>query len=442
MYMGNRLGIILSAAIALFLNAQATAGERVLYRAIRIDAASQPGVYELYGTTGINEIGQVVGTATTSRGQQAFLWDRQGVLTLLDDLGGPGQQIASTGETVNNLGHLGGVASGTLGTEAFLWTPQAGMAGLGDLLGGSHYSWGLGMNDLNQIVGRSSGGSPVHQAPFLWDAETGMIDLGGLSSPPRNGTAWDINNAGHVVGWSTSPPGVNSAFIWEFEEGMRPLPSSPEGARPSEAFAINELGQVAGAAGAALSGSPPQLYPPQAFRWDAQGGTRLLGVLPGGTPQNTFNEAYGINDLGQVVGQNWLLGEPFGTDILEGFIWDETNGIRSLNDLLEARTPTEYFPNPPHKLVGGAFDINNAGEIVCGGRGGYYVLTPFVVGDMNCDGAVDAFDIEPFVTGLIDPSAYAARWPDCFADSAGDINQDGQFDAFDIEPFVQMLSGP
>ncbi len=70
------------------------------------------------------------------------------------------------------------------------------------------------------------------------------------------------------------------------------------------------------------------------------------------------------------------------------------------------------------------------------------LLTPFVVGDMNCDGAVDAFDIEGFVTGLVDPADYAARWPECFAESARDINQDGAFDAFDIEALIEVLSGP
>jgi hypothetical protein len=50
--------------------------------------------------------------------------------------------------------------------------------------------------------------------------------------------------------------------------------------------------------------------------------------------------------------------------------------------------------------------------------------------DTNCDGLVDAFDIEPFI--------YALGGQPC-AHCAGDINGDGVLDAFDIEPFIDCL---
>ncbi len=62
-------------------------------------------------------------------------------------------------------------------------------------------------------------------------------------------------------------------------------------------------------------------------------------------------------------------------------------------------------------------------------------------GDTNCDGAVDAFDIEPFILALTDPNGYAARFPNCSVSSA-DVNGDGAVDAFDIEPFIALLVGP
>jgi murein tripeptide amidase MpaA len=64
---------------------------------------------------------------------------------------------------------------------------------------------------------------------------------------------------------------------------------------------------------------------------------------------------------------------------------------------------------------------------------------PIVPGDLNCDGALDAFDVEPFVTALVDPSGYATRFPDCDVNLA-DLNFDGAIDAFDIDPFVGRLS--
>jgi hypothetical protein len=60
-------------------------------------------------------------------------------------------------------------------------------------------------------------------------------------------------------------------------------------------------------------------------------------------------------------------------------------------------------------------------------------------GDLNCDGTIDAFDIDPFVLALTDPAGYAAQWPDCDATLA-DITGDGKVDAFDIDPFVALLT--
>lgn len=63
---------------------------------------------------------------------------------------------------------------------------------------------------------------------------------------------------------------------------------------------------------------------------------------------------------------------------------------------------------------------------------------PYLVGDLNCDGAVDFFDIDPFVTALVNPGDYATQFPDCEI-QAGDINEDGAVDFFDIDPFVNQL---
>ena len=59
--------------------------------------------------------------------------------------------------------------------------------------------------------------------------------------------------------------------------------------------------------------------------------------------------------------------------------------------------------------------------------------------DMNCDGMIDAFDIDPFVLALTDPAGYAAAFPNCDINN-GDINGDGLIDAFDIDPFVECIT--
>ncbi len=60
-------------------------------------------------------------------------------------------------------------------------------------------------------------------------------------------------------------------------------------------------------------------------------------------------------------------------------------------------------------------------------------------GDLNCDGAINAFDIDPFALALVDPAAYAAAWPACDVLLA-DVNGDGVVNVFDIDPFVELLS--
>lgn len=61
-------------------------------------------------------------------------------------------------------------------------------------------------------------------------------------------------------------------------------------------------------------------------------------------------------------------------------------------------------------------------------------------GDANCDGRVNAFDIDPFVLLLTDRPAYDAQWPDCDADTFCDMNGDGVINVFDIDGFVAAIT--
>ena len=62
------------------------------------------------------------------------------------------------------------------------------------------------------------------------------------------------------------------------------------------------------------------------------------------------------------------------------------------------------------------------------------------VGDLNCDGLLNAFDIDPFVMAITDVAGYTAAFPDCDYMLA-DVNGDGAVNAFDIDPFVLLLTG-
>ena len=60
--------------------------------------------------------------------------------------------------------------------------------------------------------------------------------------------------------------------------------------------------------------------------------------------------------------------------------------------------------------------------------------------DLDCDGAVNSFDIDAFVLALTDPTAYAIAYPDCELHHA-DIDESGLVNSFDIDPFVALLAG-
>jgi hypothetical protein len=60
-------------------------------------------------------------------------------------------------------------------------------------------------------------------------------------------------------------------------------------------------------------------------------------------------------------------------------------------------------------------------------------------GDANCDGAVNTFDIDPFVIALTNPTLWQATYP-CDYLGAADCNHDGSVNTFDIDPFVLCLT--
>jgi outer membrane protein assembly factor BamB len=96
------------------------------------------------------------------------------------------------------------------------------------------------------------------------------------------------------------------------------------------------------------------------------------------------------------------------------------------------RTPSEpEFVIARHAGAGGSPALAG-GRLFSIGEDGLVGLPACDACDVNCDGAVDAFDIEPFVDLLV-----GGRSP-C-APCSGDANGDGAVDSFDIEPFIQCL---
>ncbi len=68
----------------------------------------------------------------------------------------------------------------------------------------------------------------------------------------------------------------------------------------------------------------------------------------------------------------------------------------------------------------------------------FATIAPPLPGDMNCDGAVDFFDIDLFLTALFQPLVYNTLQPDCDM-IRGDMNGDDRLDFFDVDGFVAAL---
>ena len=71
---------------------------------------------------------------------------------------------------------------------------------------------------------------------------------------------------------------------------------------------------------------------------------------------------------------------------------------------------------------------------------GAYEHGSFTPGDLNCDGVLNALDVDPFVLALANPELYGLEHPDCDRTLA-DMNGDGLVNAFDIDAFVALLTG-
>jgi serine protease AprX len=80
------------------------------------------------------------------------------------------------------------------------------------------------------------------------------------------------------------------------------------------------------------------------------------------------------------------------------------------------------------------------GETFAGFGSSSYRVASCGPGDLNCDGAVNFDDINPFVLALADPDGYATAFPLCPILN-GDCNPNGKVDFDDINCFIALLSG-
>ncbi|MBK7641435.1 MAG: hypothetical protein IPJ19_00050 [Planctomycetes bacterium] len=160
------------------------------------------------------------------------------------------------------------------------------------LLPGGTYASAYGINDTGKIVGvaNDAGGNFLN---VQW--VNGQISIlptfsggAGLSIPE------DLNDAGESAGHQHVFGSINYAVWWDAQNNPSALPGIPGGSSASNwAHAINASGQIVGYS---QEGAPNSYA--HAVVW-LQGTVQTdLGFMGGGT----YSNAYGINDLGAVVG--------------------------------------------------------------------------------------------------------------------------------------------
>jgi len=289
----------------------------------------------------VNSAGQVTGT-DFSVGRAAFRWQPERGFTPLPPLAG---HRAAEAYDINAAGHVAG-RSDNLFIEGLLpppaaecdpcavvWDEGGRVTPLGTLGGPS--SEARGLNDRDLVVGSSETAAGDTHA-FQWDAASGMRDLGTLGG--RSSGAAAVNDAGQVVGWSERPDGTAGAFLWEAGRGMRDIGDFT----PS---AINAAGQVVGTRGNAFFGG-------RAVLWEAGVGVTDLGVLP----SDAGSSASAINARGQVVGASRGPEEqcPQGSGQFRpgrAFLWQSGIGMVDL-----------FFPAGDCDAE--AFGVNDVGQVV------------------------------------------------------------------------------
>jgi len=95
-----------------------------------------------------------------------------------------------------------------------------------------------------------------------------------------------------------------------------------------------------------------------------------------------------------------------------------------------------YPPARPGLYIGGLFA--RAGPCASAHVGRWTCVPGWTPGDLNCDGAVNYLDVDPFVWAVIDRAQFEARFPGCLWFN-GDINADNRVDFGDINPLVELL---
>ena len=165
-----------------------------------------PGNWTYSTGVGLNDAGVACGFATLalvgSDPQQSWRWTPTGGYEMLPQLGG----IESVCRDINASGTVVGTAANASGgVRAVTWAPNGTITDLG-VPSGATGSYGLNINDGGVVVGTS----PATKA-YVWRPTSGWLRL---PDAGFKASAYDINNAGWIVGWIDQAPWETVPAVW------------------------------------------------------------------------------------------------------------------------------------------------------------------------------------------------------------------------------------
>ncbi|MBX3736865.1 MAG: DUF3466 family protein [Candidatus Didemnitutus sp.] len=212
----------------------------------------------LLGPTGvsyanaINSSGLIAGRSNASHtADHAVIWSSGTMLDLGSLSGASG---LSEAQGINDLGWVAGNSTFGAGNvaqrHAFLYA-NGTMTDLGSLGGNS---WATDVNNAGQVVGYSYLANGYTMHPFFYDyAASAMIDLtavadfasAGFNLAYGLGQAWDINEAGQIIGWGITTQFTYEAFLLTPLVAPTPLTSVPEPSTCAALAGVLALGAAA-----------------------------------------------------------------------------------------------------------------------------------------------------------------------------------------------------
>jgi probable HAF family extracellular repeat protein len=210
-----------------------------------------PAGFDSYGTA-INDAGQVLGTFYDKAGSHAFLFSLGVKRNLV-----PGKVSSIYGsQSLNAAGQVTGSYLQGGVTHGFVYQ-NGRVTDIGSLGGG--YSFGFGLNAKGDVTGVSARADNQRHA-FIYSGGR-MSDVGTLGGTTSFGYA--INAAKQVAGESTVKSGVFHAFVYS-QGRLTDLGAAIETLHgranvESVAYGINNLGQVIGRYYVEVPGNPGQI---------------------------------------------------------------------------------------------------------------------------------------------------------------------------------------